>query len=492
MASQKLRLTTLKLLGRFPKTEEYENQDKALREEYTEQIRFGQSEEYAHFLSLKAYVESGEPLRVRNELKSLKYPNSEEHAKEVEFVRLAKNNALKNYLRVKNSDSLNSFREIELSAKPIRYEELKQFVHSVEYRSSRKNHKKNNSEEYQMELEFHKLRNDEDIKKYYRLKKWKPLCNYFELEDSPTAKKYFALQEYIDSPEFKERKAYLLSKNKFEQTEDFQKLTEYEALKKSEKIRWFISLENTKRFDDIKRWDLSFSDDFEGSNLNTHNWLTRYFWGEALMNKSYSLATDKHAYTDGKNISVSNSILTITTRKEASDGLSWDPKFGFIPKPFEFTSGIVNTGQAFRQQYGRFEAKVRFTMVSNVYHAFWLVSEKMLPHVDIIRQNGKKSVKVQGSIFGVDGDGKKPRGLKTSLKGFDFSKNFFILGIDWTPAKMVWTINGIPYMETSRYLPNAPAYLVFSSGVSGNTNDNLLPATLEVDWVRCWKETNAN
>ncbi|MDX9846912.1 MAG: glycoside hydrolase family 16 protein [Tenuifilaceae bacterium] len=489
MASQTLRLTALKLFGRFPKTEEVENKDRALREEYAEYLRFGQSEEYAHYLALKEYVESGEPLKVKNELNVLRFPNSEEHRKEIEFSKLKKNGSIRNYLRIKDSDILNQYKSIELSGKPTRYEELKQEVNTPEYRNNRKEHKKNNSNEYQHELEFHKLRVDADVKKYFKLKSWKPLKDYFELEGSDTVEQYYELEKYISSTEFIERKTYLLSKNKFEQTEAYQKLTEYNTLNKSEKIKWFLSLNNSKKFDEIKRWELTFSDDFEGNSLNTQTWLTRYFWGEALIHNSYSLAGDLHSNTNGKNIEVSNSIFKITTRKQQAEGIAWDGKYGFFPKTFEYTSGLVNTGQAFRQKYGRFEAKLKFTMMPNIYHAFWLVGDKMLPHIDVVRQNGKSKVKVQGSIFGVDGQSSKTRSIKSALNGFDFKNNFFILGIDWSPNKMVWTINGIPYMETNRYLPDSPAYLVFSSGVTAKANDDQLPATLEVDWVKCWKDT---
>ena len=52
MALQKLRLATLKLFGRFPKAEELEAKDKALREEYEEFKRFGKSNEYEQFLEI--------------------------------------------------------------------------------------------------------------------------------------------------------------------------------------------------------------------------------------------------------------------------------------------------------------------------------------------------------------------------------------------------------------------------------------------------------
>jgi len=53
---------------------------------------------------------------------------------------------------------------------------------------------------------------------------------------------------------------------------------------------------------------------------------------------------------------------------------------------------------------------------------------------------------------------------------------------------LTWKINGKPYKEESKNLPNEPMYMVISSGVIAETEDNLLPATLEVDWVKCWRE----
>jgi beta-glucanase (GH16 family) len=111
----------------------------------------------------------------------------------------------------------------------------------------------------------------------------------------------------------------------------------------------------------------------------------------------------------------------------------------------------------------------------------------MLPHINVFRQDGKNGSSVQASTYIEKVNSSKLSVSKSTLSGFDFGANFYVLSIDWTPNKMVWKINGIPYMETDRDLPNVPAYLVFSSGVIGNTADNLMPSTLEVDWVRCWK-----
>lgn len=487
MALEKFRLATLKLFGKFPKTEEYEAKDKALREEYQEYLQFGQSKEYEHFQDLKKYIDSGEHLRVKEELRLLVYKGSQEELKELEYKRLTKNKAIKNYFKVKDSDSLKEFQSIELSGKPSRFTELKQIVESPDYQRHKAEHKKNNSDDYQHELEYKSLKKDSELKRYFKLKSWKPLIDFFELEGSDTIKSYLELETMISSQEFIDRKAYLLSKDKFEHTEEFKKFSEYQELNKSEKIMWYNSLLNTTKFDDIKRWELTFEDDFDSKKLDESKWIPRYFWGETILNKSYSLAADHHYYPDGKNIEIENSILTIKTQRESAEGLAWDLKLGFVPKSFDYTSGIICSGQTFRQKFGRFEAKVRFKKAPGVYHAFWLVGDKMLPHIDVFRQN-PKSGSAQGSIFTQNGEAKKPLSVKSSIGGFDYGSSFFILSIDWLPNKIVWKINGIPYLETDKNLPDFPAYLVFSSGVVNQTNDSVLPATLEVDWVRCWRE----
>jgi beta-glucanase (GH16 family) len=486
MALQNLRLSTLKLFGRFPKTEDYEQHDKALREEYAEFLRFSESDEYKHFLSLKEFVESGEAERLKGELSQLRYQGSQEQVKEAEFFALKKNKTLNNYFRLKDSDKLNLFKAVELSGKPFRFEELQHLVSSPDYREHRRDHKQNKSDEYQKEIEYHTLRKDKELNQYLKLKRWKPIQDYFELEGSQTVERYYELETYIATSEFIERKAYLLSKNKFEQTQEYKSLVQYNELKKSSKILWFQKLLKSNKFDEVKRWKLSFSDDFQEAKLDAKVWLTKYFWGEALANKSYSLAGEKQAYSNGENIELGENSLKIVTRKQTTQGLSWDSRYGFVPNTFEYTSGIINTGQSFRQQYGRFEAKLRFNMVPNVYHAFWLVGDKMLPHIDIVRQNGSKKPKVQGSLFWNEGN--KTRSVKPMRNGFNFNDNFFILGVDWTPGKMVWKINGIPYMETDKNLPNGPAYIVFSSGVTGVPDDNQLPAKFEIDWVKCWRD----
>ena len=483
-----LRLTTLKLFGRFPKTVEFEKRQEDLRNEYEDFVNFSESEEYKSFIELENFAKSDEPERIRKELNSLKFNGSEEQRLEQELKLLSKKKSIRNYLKVKPSDKLELYKRIHSSDKPIRYEELKQFVQSDGYKSQRKTHKKHNSKEFQQEIEFRTLKNDQELKQFFKLKSWKPLQDFLELENSKEIDRYYELNKILSSKEFTEKKEYLLSKNKFEQTEAYQKLKEYEKAKKSKKIIWYQELVNSPKFDEVKKWENTFSEDFSENKLDTNKWITQFFWGKTLIEQGYSLAGDKQLYTNGNNIDVSENSLKIITQKENAKGLAWDERFGFIPQDFEYTSGVVNTGHSFRQLYGKFEVKVRFTMAPNIFHAFWLVGDTMLPHIDVIRQNGGNKLRVQGSVFWQNTQN-KPSSFKAPLSGFNFSNDFYILSLEWTSTKLEWKINGVTYAQTTSNIPQMPAYLAFSSGVKGAKADSMLPAKFEIDWIRCWKMT---
>ncbi len=487
MALLKFRLAAIRLFGRFPKTEEVEARYAALRKEYQEFLAFEGTDDYMRYVELKGIIDSGKIESARQELQKLTYKGTPEQLKEDEFKRLGASKPIKNFFTLQNSESLAFLSSVELSGKPLRYSELKEIVESDSYKAQRSQHKKEQSDDYKRELEFNKLKKDGDIKRYIKLKSSTAVKDYFTMNGSETLARFEALRTEIDSPEFQDRKKYLMHKNKFELSEESKLLEEYNQLAKSEKIVWYFKVKGSDRFKEIERWELTFSDEFDGKQLNTSQWLPRYFWGDALMGGSYSLAADLHFYPETKNISVNNSTLTITTQKEQCEGLAWNLKHGFIPSTFQYSSGIVNTGQTFRQKHGRFEAKIKFSSTQGVFHAFWLVGEKMLPELDVMRKKGKDSSSVQGAYFWQNELGKAGK-TETTIGGFDFSSGFYILSIDWNSKEIVWKINGIPFKKQANNLPDTPMYVVLSSGVNQKPNDAELPVKFEIDWVRCWRE----
>lgn len=482
----KFRLLVIRLTGRFPNTEALEAKEKTLQNEFDEFNLFVNSNELKAFQELKTWFDTKEHEKIKQELKSLTFKSSPEFQTEKEYLTLCKNKALKNYLTLAETNTPKEYLEIEKSGLPKKYTELETYIKSPEYKQERKRFVKENTEEYQKEIEFVELKQNEKIKNYFKLKKSKELQDYFQVKDSELLTKYNDLKAQVESKEFADRKTYLLSTDKFEKTEQYHKLQEYIKLSQSEKIKWYFHTLKTDKFKEIKKWELTFTEDFETKKLDQQKWLTKFFWGEALLNSSYSLASDSHWYTDGNNVAIEKSILKIITRKEKSNGLSWDSKYGFVPKEFDYTSGVISTGNSFRQQYGRFEAKIKITSLAGIYHAFWLIGDKMLPEIDVFRKNGEGSSALQGAFFWENGEKGKAKKSITNVGGLSLDSSFYILGIDWDEQKITWKINGIPFKVETNNLPKGTVYLVFSSGVNGKIDESKLPVTFEVDWVKCW------
>jgi beta-glucanase (GH16 family) len=278
----------------------------------------------------------------------------------------------------------------------------------------------------------------------------------------------------------------LPARRKLEMSEEYRMEQKYNELKKSEDFKWYFAIRNSKKFDELKKWDLTFSEDFEAPKLNVKKWLTRYFWGDKILKDSYVNMGEKQFYTGDKNIAIAGSILKVQTRREKAAGKVWNPAIGFFPKDFDYTSAIINTGNSFRQQYGLFEAKIRFNRNYPVNHGFWLVSDLMLPHIDVARASKKISVGTYwGNPNAKNGIDRRAASMSRDKYGFDY----YIFSLEWTKNKMTWRVNGVKAFSTGTGIPQIPMYININSSIYQDVNGSVLPAELEVDWIRCYQRS---
>ncbi|MGE0076833.1 MAG: family 16 glycosylhydrolase [Bacteroidales bacterium] len=481
------KIFTNRLFGSFKDTEVVESARKALETEYEELINYSQSEELSHYQELKTWVDTKEYLSVKKEVESVLYKDSPEYKAEQELKKLSGNSALKNYFKMSKTEVPAFFEKIKNSGLVEEFNELRVFISSADYKKDRKVFKKDNTSEYQKELRFNELKGNADLKRYFKLVNYKPLKDYLSIANSQTLQHYNDLKATVESSDFAERKHYLLSKNKFEQTDAFKKLQEFKALAASEKVKWYFGIKDSHKFDELKHWTITFHDDFEGKSLDNQRWLTKFFWGDALINKAYSFASDEQYYSENGNFEIKNSLLRIVTRKEKAEGLAWDKKFGFIPKTFSYTSGVINTGHIYRQTEGKIETKVKLSCAAGISHAFYLVGDRMLPELDVFLKSDSSQNSISGAYFWKNGSAKVRKSL-SNINGLKLDSKFYILGVEWDSKNIVWTINGTPYKIQANTNPDTPLYLVFASGVRGNADESKLPAYMEIDWVKCWKK----
>lgn len=477
------------LFGWVPKTADYEAKQDALRKEYADLKAFAQSKELADYLELEKTVTSPDFAHRKKAIMAQRYANTDECRKEKEYLRLKKQKDIQRYYRLKDSVELKDFLEFENSQDVKHYHTLEKLVHSAEFESLRKSKGKEfkNTPEYEKWQEFNTLKETKRFKDFFAFRNSKDYTNFTLLIGSEKITGFETLEKLVNSDEFQKIKEYMLlpAKKKIELSDEYRMEQQYLEWKKSDKFKWYFSTVKAKKFDEIRRWELTFADEFDTPKLDMQKWLTRYFYADAILKDSYVNMAEKQFYPAEGNVQVDKGILKITTRREKASGKVWNPAIGFFPKEFEYTSGIVNTGKSFRQQFGLFEAKIRFNRNYPVNHGMWLVSNVMLPHIDVARAGRKISF---GSFWGnpnaKGGVDKKVASVSRNRYGFDYC----IFSLEWTSSKLTWKINGVPVQSTTQGVPQVPMYININSALYNDANGSVLPAELEVDWVRCYKQ----
>ncbi len=472
-------MANLKLsLGMIPSTAKVEQAEIDLINEYEKLQAFAGSEELARYNELDALVNSSDFINKKKEIEGLTFKQSEEAHRESEYKKLLKSKDLIKYFKTRDSENLKKFRELDGSETIEKYDKLREKVNSAEFREARKRKEPpfSESEEYKMLQEYNTLNARQDIKAYFKFRDSKELANFKEVDGSQKLSRFEELKEYVSTEEFTKQKEYLLDKKRFEKTEMYTTLQEYEKLRKSDDIVWYMKVKDSDKFDVLKSRELTFSDEFEGENFDKGNWIPNHYWGDKLLHGLYSQEGDLHAYTDGDNIEVRSSFLRIITKPQKAEGKVWNPALGgFRNKEFDFTSGILSSGKSFRQKYGTFTAKIKLATSPGPKHSFYLLTDKITPHIDICRTTKGK---VLMDFF--NGNGKV---AKTSL-GSRYTRDFFIYTLEWTAEKLVWYINGVEVMRQTSDLPQEPMFLNLCGGLDSSISG---ASSMEVDWVRVYK-----
>lgn len=488
----------------IPKTIKIEEEKAKLQQEYADYKAFKSSDELNRFIELSKYLESHEH---KGNLDRIQKGINEEEGKIKSFDSQKKSKKIKTYFKFKDSQKLKDYQSYAESKELARFVELKELVTSANFNSKKnklqqsvqaaKGKNKGASDQGGNLAQAEKQLNDllQQEKEYKQLSKSRAVKFYFKFKNSSKYKVFVAfgksseldayqkLEKYLNSEAHKEK----LSKLKSLEQKENGKIKEHADFKNSKKYIWFKDLESKHAFDELKKWKVVFEDDFSSGQLDLDKWMTRYYWGDKLVDDAYALDFDEAFPTDGKNIEVDGN-LRIVTRKEKVEGKKWKVPFGFVPQEFDYTSGLASTAKSFRMKYGKIEAKIKVNFAKPVSYNFWMASENNLPHVDILKLAKNKTKFDVGHAYGKITDASGPKKEKTAFTGLDVSQDYFIYTLEWTREKLLWKINDVVVHEQKQGIPQEKMYLVFSSGITEKTNGTGLPASMEVDWVRCYQE----
>ncbi|NJK87820.1 MAG: family 16 glycosylhydrolase [Bacteroidales bacterium] len=456
---------------------------------YNDYKNLANTEKLKEFEETELHVKSGKVEKARQEMNKKDFKASGEFKLSEKYKKLLSSKEIRNYRKIVSLPQYRDFINLQHSHEIEAFDELEKYILSAGFKQEKKKIETSrfaDTPEFAKEKEFIALKKSAYFRNNFKFKSSSKYSAYLKTKDSEKLKKYESLKEYINTEAFKKVKEYMLlpGEKKYRLSEEYQKEQRYLELKKSEKIKWYLKTKDSKKFDDLKQWQLTFNEDFESPTLDRKKWMTKYFWGETILHDTYSLAHEKQYFSDGKNLEIQNSILKIITRNEKATGKAWNPQLGFFPKEFSYTSGLISTGNYFRQKYGVFEAKIRFNRSFPVNHAFWMLSDRMLPHVDVAKSQNKL---VMSNIWGNITEKNGVRKYISKLSLGKLANDFFIYRLEWTNNRLTWKINNVTVASTTDGVPQEMMYIVLSSALYEDVNGTVLPAAMEVDWVKSYQ-----
>lgn len=260
-----------------------------------------------------------------------------------------------------------------------------------------------------------------------------------------------------------------------------------EAIMKQLKLLFFILILSQSIYS--QAWKLVWSDEFDGTTLNTTNW-TKETGGDGWGNNELEYYTNRDV-----NAFVSDGVLTIKALKESYGGKNYT------------SARLITKGKRFFK-YGKIEARLKLPYGQGIWPAFWTLGQSISTvgwpacgEIDIMEMIGggaNRDNRVYGTAHW-DNNGHQSYGLNYTLPSGNFSDDYHIFSIIWDANKIEWYCDNNKYCTVSltpSYIDELKAdqFIILNLAVGGNWPGNpnsttVFPQTMLVDYVRVYKDT---
>ena len=225
-------------------------------------------------------------------------------------------------------------------------------------------------------------------------------------------------------------------------------------------------------FVDKSRYKLAWADEFD---YQTRDQLLKN-WDSANGPTTHTLCSRWP-----ENVEVGDGTVRLVNHKESRGGQDW-------------TSGSIWTKRDFK--YGYFECRYKYAAATGTNNSFWLMTRQNAP------------APTEGKRFEIDiNEGHYPNEVNTNIhnwtdtphqsvhkafsyEGTDFSKDFHILGLEWTAEEIVFFLDGYEIRRSKNEFSFSPAPVLLSMAViqwAGEVTDAVDGTYMEVDYVRVYE-----
>jgi hypothetical protein len=336
------KIFTLQLTGKFKSAESIEAQRVAIEKNYKAFLEAEKSDKLSSYRNLESWVNSGAIQTARKEIEGQIFKGSQEYNQLVEFETLKKSKAIRNYFKVVGGTDLSRFQKIKDSEKLKEYFELKDYAEGGAYQqdkreieanrfsgsaeerhlnelaklkknkvlkdylalhnSSRLTHhhkfldsaklhrflelKNMPAKEKTVLKEFKQLKDDQEIKEYFRFEKSRELRHYNQINGGHIPDRYQELMTETGSAEFQKRIVFLKDKNKLEKSEAWRKFKRYKDRSADPDISFFLKFEKSPLY-------LNYLDTHESFALQRYNELLAITTSSGFLKKKAWLEDKK-------------------------------------------------------------------------------------------------------------------------------------------------------------------------------------------------------
>jgi beta-glucanase (GH16 family) len=220
-------------------------------------------------------------------------------------------------------------------------------------------------------------------------------------------------------------------------------------------------------------WELTFADEFNGTELDRSKWDDHYWHGRTHSNNELEYyAPDGYEVAGGR--------LRLKGERRRMGGR-------------DYTSGMIASLGKFAQQYGWFEIRAKFPKGKGFWPAFWLlpVTKQWPPEIDVLEILGHEPEKIYFSTHWQDAGGHH-QSKTQEYRGPDFSADFHTVALEWKPGEVIWYVDGVERARSSAGVPAEPMYLIANLAVGGDWPGNPdattpFPGVMEIDYIRVYR-----
>lgn len=244
----------------------------------------------------------------------------------------------------------------------------------------------------------------------------------------------------------------------------------------------------TAKLENIGKLELVWSDEFNGTALNTSNW--NYETGGGGWG-NHELQT----YTSGTNNAyIENGNLVIEAKK---DSVGYN----------NYTSARITTKGKQKFTYGRVDIKAKLPVTKGIWPALWMLGENITTvnwpacgELDIMELIGKNPNKIYGTAhWGSSSANHASAGGNYTLPSGDYSNGFHVFSIEWSADKIEWSVDSTKFYELSmqnitgsNFPFDKDFFLIFNVAVGGDWPGNpdassVFPQKMYVDYVRVYQ-----